>query len=142
MENNLNLEDISKQYDSYIKKTIRNFKADYIRKNASRWENELYLEELPFAKREDLMKDETVSDNEKMYVVNGRLITKEMIHKALNLLPEKKSVVIKLHYFDNLNEDKIAEQLGLSQEGVSKRIRTALKILMEIFEDIGDGECI
>ena len=142
MENNLNLENISKQYDLYIKKTIRNFKADYIRKNASRWENELYLEELPFAKRECLMKDKPVSDNGTIYVVNGRLFTKEMIHKAMDLLPAKKSIVIKLHYFDDLNENMIAEQLGLSQEGVSKRIRTALKLLVEILEGINDNECI
>ena len=88
------------------------------------------------------MKDKPVSDNGTIYVVNGRLFTKEMIHKAMDLLPAKKSIVIKLHYFDDLNENMIAEQLGLSQEGVSKRIRTALKLLVEILEGINDNECI
>lgn len=136
MKEKQNLERISHQYDSYIKRTIRNCKYDYIRKNKERWENETYLEDLPFGKKEVLLKDDSYSNDEVAYLVNDRIVTNEKIHKAIDLLPGKKSIVINLHYFGHYSDKKIAEMLGITQEGVSKRKRTALKLLGELIEEL------
>ena len=58
MQNKQDLERISHRFDSYIKKVLKNYRTDYIRKNIDRWENECFLEELEFSRRENLMKTE------------------------------------------------------------------------------------
>ena len=63
-----------------------------------------------------------------------------MIHEKVNSLPEKNAVVVTLHYFDEVSDERIAEILGISRRGVNKRRRTGLKLLREMFEETDDEE--
>ncbi len=133
-----NLEQISHEYDSYIKTALKNFKIDHIRRNRRKWENECLYEDLPFARKENLLKTEDRTDERKIYLMNDRAFTDEMIRKAVSLLPEKKSVVITMRYYDDFSDSKIAEILGMTQRGVNSRRREALKLLKVLLEDHAD----
>jgi len=134
------LERISQMFDSYIKKVLKNYRTDYIRRNRTKWENESFLEDLPFEKRENLMKTVSEIDTANIYLIGGKAYSDEMIHEKVNSLPEKNSVVVTLHYFDELSDEKIAEILGISRKGVNKRRRTGLRLLREMFEGTDDEE--
>ena len=63
-----------------------------------------------------------------------------MIHEKIDLLPEKKSIVITLHYFDEVSDENIAELLGITRKGVNKRRKAALNLLKEFLENHNDDE--
>ena len=140
MQNKQDLERISHRFDSYIKKVLKNYRTDYIRKNIDRWENECFLEELEFSRRENLMKTENRANDNSIHLVGNRIITDEMIHEKIDLLPEKKSIVITLHYFDEVSDENIAELLGITRRGVNKRRKAALNLLKEFLENHNDDE--
>jgi len=52
---------------------------------------------------------------------------------ALGQLPPRERVIIKLRYFQDLSQQKVAERLGISQMHVSRLQRNALQRLSEIF---------
>ena len=140
MQNKQDLERISHRFDSYIKKVLKNYRTDYIRKNIDRWENECFLEELEFSRRENLMKTENRANDNSIHLVGNRIITDQMIHEKIDLLPEKKSIVITLHYFDEVSDENIAELLGITRKGVNKRRKAALNLLKEFLENHNDDE--
>ncbi len=140
MQNKQDLERISHRFDSYIKKVLKNYRTDYIRKNIDRWENECFLEELEFSRRENLMKTENRTNDNSIHLVGNRIITDEMIHEKIDLLPEKKSIVITLHYFDEVSDENIAELLGITRKGVNKRRKAALNLLKEFLENHNDDK--
>ena len=140
MQNKQDLERISHRFDSYIKKVLKNYRTDYIRKNIDRWENECFLEELEFSRRENLMKTENRANDNSIHLVGNRIVTDEMIHEKIDLLPEKKSIVITLHYFDEVSDENIAELLGITRRGVNKRRKAALNLLKEFLENHNDDE--
>ena len=140
MQNKQDLERISHRFDSYIKKVLKNYRTDYIRKNIDRWENECFLEELEFSRRENLMKTENRANDNSIHLVGNRIITDEMIHEKIDLLPKKKSIVITLHYFDEVSDENIAELLGITRRGVNKRRKAALNLLKEFLENHNDDE--
>ena len=140
MQNKQDLERISHRFDSYIKKVLKNYRTDYIRKNIDRWENECFLEELEFSRRENLMKTENRTNDNSIHLVGNRIITDEMIHEKIDLLPEKKSIVITLHYFDEVSDENIAKLLGITRKGVNKRRKAALNLLKEFLENHNDDE--
>ena len=140
MQNKQDLERISHRFDSYIKKVLKNYRTDYIRKNIDRWENECFLEELEFSRRENLMKTENRANDNSIHLVGNRIITDEMIHEKIDLLPEKKSIVITLHYFDEVSDENIAELLGITRKGVNKRRKAALNLLKEFLENHNDDK--
>ncbi len=140
MQNKQDLERISHRFDSYIKKVLKNYRTDYIRKNIDRWENECFLEELEFSRRENLMKTENRANDNSIHLVGNRIITDEMIHEKIDLLPEKNSIVITLHYFDEVSDENIAELLGITRKGVNKRRKAALNLLKEFLENHNDDE--
>ena len=140
MQNKQDLERISHRFDSYIKKVLKNYRTDYIRKNIDRWENECFLEELEFSRRENLMKTENRANDNSIHLVGNRIITDEMIREKIDLLPKKKSIVITLHYFDEVSDENIAELLGITRKGVNKRRKAALNLLKEFLENHNDDE--
>ena len=140
MQNKQDLERISHRFDSYIKKVLKNYRTDYIRKNIDRWENECFLEELEFSRRENLMRTENRANDNSIHLVGNRIITDEMIREKIDLLPEKKSIVITLHYFDEVSDENIAELLGITRKGVNKRRKAALNLLKEFLENHNDDE--
>ena len=138
MQENQNLERISHQYDTYIKKVLKNCRTDYIRKNRERWQNEFLLDDVSFSRRENLARVDDKADHDIIYLINGRSFTQGMIRKAVDLLPEKKSVVITLRYYDEMSDSEIAEVLGISRKGVNKRRKDALELLKKLLEDLAD----
>lgn len=140
MQNKQDLERISHRFDSYIKKVLKNYRTDYIRKNIDRWENECFLEELEFSRRENLMRTENRANDNSIHLVGNRIITDEMIREKIDLLPKKKSIVITLHYFDEVSDENIAELLGITRRGVNKRRKAALNLLKEFLENHNDDE--
>lgn len=134
------IEQLSHEYDSYIKTVLRNFRTDYIRRNKNKWKNECFLEELPFNKKENILKTHDKNKDKNIYLIDNKMITSDMIHEAINKLPNTKSIVINLHYFDDYTDTRIAKILGITQEGISKRRRTALKLLKELLKGFGDEQ--
>lgn len=60
------------------------------------------------------------------------LCKKELIghlHKAIDKLPAGEKSVIELFYFQNLSSQKIGQMLGISEQAVTKRRRSAYKHL-------------
>jgi len=51
------------------------------------------------------------------------------LESALSALKEELRVVVKMTYFDDLSQTEIAEELGISQMQVSRRLRKALGLL-------------
>ena len=47
----------------------------------------------------------------------------EKLHFALSLLPEDESLLIYRHYFENSPETELADIYGITQQGISKRIK-------------------
>ena len=135
MKSRQNPEKLSHEYDSYIKTVLKNYKRDHIRKNRNKWENESYLENLSFSTRENLMKTNDEVDDDTVFLINDKAYSREKIRSAVDLLPGKKSIVIILHFYDELSETKIAEMLGITRKGVSKRKKEALELLKELLED-------
>ena len=138
MQEKQDFDRISHRYDAYIKTVLKNFRTDYIRKNRDRWENECFIEDLPFSRKESLMGRKGDSDGEAFLRVNDRNYTKERIEEAIRLLPRKCSVVITLHYYRDLSDSKIGKMLGLAQKGGNYRRNEALKLLREMLEEPDD----
>ena len=86
------------------------------------------------------MKTENRTNDNSIHLVGNRIITDEMIHEKIDLLPEKKSIVITLHYFDEVSDENIAELLGITRKGVNKRRKAALNLLKEFLENHNDDE--
>ena len=58
-----------------------------------------------------------------------------MITEALEKLDEDLRDVIKLNFFHDISQTKIAEKLGISQMQVSRKIKKALKKLFLIINE-------
>lgn len=55
-----------------------------------------------------------------------------IITEAIELLPDNLKEVVKLSFFDDLNQNEIAEMIGISQMQVSRRIKKATDELFNI----------
>ncbi len=60
---------------------------------------------------------------------------KILISEAMKNLDEKLQEVIRLNYFEDMSQTQIAQELGISQMQVSRRIKKALSLLFEIISD-------
>lgn len=57
-----------------------------------------------------------------------------LLYKAIKLLPEEDKKLLRLHFFQNLSENKLAEMYGISQQAINKRLRKIydkIKIILE-----------
>ena len=57
------------------------------------------------------------------------ILDKIAIRDAIQKLPEREQLVIKLRFFHSLTQDKTAKLLGVSQVQVSRIEKKALKLL-------------
>ena len=62
----------------------------------------------------------------------NRLETKIVLDDAIDLLNEKQKEAIHLYFFENLDQNKAAERLGIKQAAFSKRLTRALENLKMI----------
>ena len=79
---------------------------------------------------EDIFADESI-DVEKQ-VEDKMMIS--LLYKAIKLLPEEDKKLLRLHFFQNLSENKLAEMYGISQQAINKRLRKIydkIKIILE-----------
>ena len=63
---------------------------------------------------------------------------KVMIRSAIEKLPEDLKEILKMNFFDELNQREISEKLGISQMQVSRRIKKALHKMYELIGKIQD----
>ncbi len=62
----------------------------------------------------------------------NKLETKIVLDDAIDLLNEKQKEAIQLYFFENLDQNKAAERLGIKQAAFSKRLTRALENLKMI----------
>ena len=70
-------------------------------------------------------------------VYSGGRAAEEEIHslyKAMEQLTERQREIVRLHYFDELDQKKIAELLGIRQQNVSKNLIRAIEKLKKVSE--------
>lgn len=77
--------------------------------------------------------DKIADDN--YYNMAGFQEDKILISEAINSLDEKLRQVVKMNYFDDMSQTQIAQQLGISQMQVSRRLKKALACLFEIISE-------
>jgi RNA polymerase sigma factor (sigma-70 family) len=62
----------------------------------------------------------------------NKLETKIVLDDAIDMLNEKQKEAIQLYFFENLDQNKAAEILGIKQAAFSKRLARALENLKAI----------
>ena len=60
---------------------------------------------------------------------------KILINDAIKRLDVKLQEVVVLNYFEDLSQTQIAQKLGISQMQVSRRLKKALSVLLEILSE-------
>lgn len=139
--NNKDELDIRRQFDSYIKKCIRNFAFNYKKKNVKKWNNNTMLvDDFSNFASEDII-SESLEDcyfsEGKIYDVNGTLIkvTNPNIIEALEHLPCEQRNIILLYYFEDETERQIANSLNLLQQTVNRRRKAALELMKSFLDN-------
>lgn len=56
-------------------------------------------------------------------------IEKEMLHDLLDCLTARQKEIIQLFYFEEMNQNKIADYLGIRQQSVCEMIKRALSVM-------------
>ena len=64
-----------------------------------------------------------------------RMLEKIALHQAMEQLPERESLVIRLRYFHGLTQDRVAKVLQVSQVQVSRIEKKAVGHLRELMQD-------
>lgn len=62
--------------------------------------------------------------------------TRVMLHAAIEKLPEDLKTILKMNFFEELNQREISEKLGISQMQVSRKIKKALHVMYELIGKI------
>ena len=65
-------------------------------------------------------------------------ITADELHQLISELPDGYRTVINLFVFEDYSHREIAEMLGITRKGVSRRRREALEMLKKRFEEVED----
>ena len=61
-------------------------------------------------------------------------IEKEHLHRAIAMLTAEQQEIIKLVYFDGVEQQEVAKLLGISKGAISQRLQTIYKKLKEFYE--------
>ena len=59
----------------------------------------------------------------------------EKLHRVLSLLSEDEQLLIHRHYFEDIPETELAEIYGITQQGISKRIKKIREKLKKLLEN-------
>ncbi len=103
---------------AYLRRSAVNKTLNYIRDRKIRWDDEDKLITLP-NKSEDIVSGLEGQDLEKT------------IHAAIDELPERCRLVFTLSRFEEMGNQQIAEELGISIKTVENQMTKALKVLRE-----------
>lgn len=133
------------QFDSYVKKVLREESRDYAKHIAWRSEHEVSLSELSEAQIDQAyMLDDYPSDYT-YFDVQGYSVAifDDRLAKALNELSDEKRDILLLSYFLDMTDKEIADKMNMVRCTVQrKRVRSLkeMKKRMEVQEDGGQSE--
>jgi len=118
---------IERQFISFIVKSVRGLKLDYLRRQR-KFESEISMNQ-----PESYFHEMSSTHNFEIGILGN-----EDILNALKALTDRQKIVIQLVIFQDLTEKAAANILGVSQQGVHKTKKRALKMLKEVLkEDLG-----
>lgn len=128
------------QFNSYIKKCLRNEVRNIQRANKRISDFEVlfsdlpegYVEHLCAAPEQDLLLHTFQALHYPVSVENDRL------SEALRRLPEQKRTIILLYYFLDMNDEEISQRLHLPQKNITKTRQRTLHSLKKNMEDSND----
>lgn len=102
--------------------------------NVERRKNTISLEQIiASSNNETLTLFDTLADDNQ-YDFESFLEDKSLIQSAIKKLePELRKIVV-MNYFGELSQSEIAKEIGITQMQVSRRLKKALKALLEILE--------
>lgn len=128
------------QFNAYCKHAIRNRANELKRNSLKRWENEYHFEDFSPMDQERLqIIEDILNEDVSHYYIDGRIISGETLHEAIDSLPEHKRTVIHLYFFDELSEEEIAKLLNLTQPAVSYRKKSSLNKIKRFLEEHMNG---
>lgn len=84
----------------------------------------------PLYDSENFMLDKIVDDKYQDYIKNKE--ENIMLLEAIEMLPQNLQDVIRMSFFQDMNQSEIAQEVGVSQMQVSRRIKKALDMLANI----------
>ena len=99
---------------------------------ADRRKQLISLDQLVFNNSES---DQSLVDrlvDDKYQVYQSLLEERMMLYDAVSILPDNLKEIIRLSFFDDLNQNEIAQKIGISQMQVSRRIKKATFELFKI----------
>jgi RNA polymerase sigma-70 factor (ECF subfamily) len=109
------------RFSSWLYRIATNNIADYFRKTLK--EKKVDFEEVSFA-----LKDETQEDPESF-------AKKDQIRKAIMKLPAKYRQIITLKFYEGLDNQEMAETLGINKGNLAVKLYRSLKSLKKIIEE-------
>jgi RNA polymerase sigma factor (sigma-70 family) len=132
---------VMKQFDSYIKKCIKNIAYNYENKNKNKWHNHtLFFEDcsdIAFEPDSYESSEDNYFEESKIYNVNGILIevTDSNIIKALEYLPTKLRTIVLLYYFDDKTDKQIGLVLNSIQQTINNQRKEALELMKKFLKN-------
>lgn len=76
----------------------------------------------------DLVDDRTILVDQSSDILE-QYIEKEMLHDLLGCLTARQKEIIQLFYFEEMNQNKIADYLGIRQQSVCEMMKRALSVM-------------
>ncbi len=110
-----------KNIKSYLYTAVRNQSIDYIRLQKPYEKDAIGIYEIEIVSTDPIAED-TIMQNEK----------KELLQKAVDELPEKCRLILRMHLNDQLSYKEIAEILNISRKTVETQITIAIRKLQNI----------
>ncbi len=112
----------SGKFSAWVKRIAHNMVIDYMRssKNDCVYSDELITEE------------SAVDDSKEDMIVKEQI--RETLHRLINKLPQPQTEIIKMHYFEDLSFNEIAEKKKISINTALGRARYALINLREMIK--------
>ena len=111
------------KFAGWVKTIAHNMVIDYMR---SAKNNCVYSDEM-------INEESAVDDCEEDMIVKEQI--KETLHKLVDKLPESQTEIIKMHYFEDLSFNEIAEKKKISINTALGRARYALINLREMIKE-------